>query len=127
MMDTMLQDGETNIVCGVCIVSYALALAATVTQGMTPEQAEANAEQLDQISRNDPRQPPSRPPAKGGRRHRQAASVDDLPDAVPVTEHSVDLPEPCGTCGSLTATGDAEKLTCDGCGAVLATADDQRG
>jgi hypothetical protein len=126
-MDTNLDDGDTQVVCSNDLMMYGLSLAAATTSGMTSEQAEAYSELLDAIYANDPRAPKP-PPARGGRR-RQNAQPPDVPldDAESHADGSVALPAPCTQCGGKTATGDAEKLTCDGCGTVLATADQTAG
>lgn len=144
-MDTNLNDGETQVICGVCLPMYALNMAAALTAGMEKEEALTYADALDTIYANDPRAPKSdrlRPRGKGkAQAAGQAAqgSAADLPAAVPAEPGAtasvpvdgaerpagafVDMPEPCGACGSTTALGDAEKLTCAGCGEVIATAD----
>lgn len=123
LMSTNLADGETVIVCGTCITGYALGLAATVTQGMDAAEAETYAGTLDAIRANDPRA--ARRPAKP-KRQRPAVSAPPQPPLDGLESDaagSVALPAPCGVCGSLTATGDADKLACDGCGRVIAYAD----
>lgn len=126
-MDTNLDDGDTQVVCTNDLMMYALSMAASLTAGMTKEQAEAYAELLDAIYANDPRGPKP-PAASGGRRRKRDPGPDVAPDgSESASDGSVALLEPCAQCGGLTAHGDAEKLTCDGCGAVLATASDSAG
>lgn len=122
-----LDDGDTQIACGVCLPMVALGMAAQLTQGMTIDQANAYAEMLDQIHANDPR--PPKPPARGGKRKQAAADPEPPPPDGSETAATVtiELPQPCTQCGATTATGDADKLVCDGCGAVLATADEPQG
>lgn len=124
LMDTNLDDGETQVVCGPCLPGYALGIAAALTQGMTPAQAAGYGELFDQIAGNDRR--PPKPPAKGARGKRQRATPAEQPPdgSEQAAAGLVRLPAPCPQCGGETATGDAEKLACDGCGLVLATADD---
>lgn len=127
LMDTNLDDGETQVICGADLPAYALGMAAAMLQGMPRSQAEALSEALDAIYAADPRAP--KPPAgRGGRKPKGQPAPEVPPDGAqqPATA-SVDLPVPCESCGGVTATGDAEKLTCDGCGAVIATAHDARG
>lgn len=127
LMDTNLDDGETNVVCPNDLLMYSLSMAAAITDGMTKEQAEAYAEQLDAIYVHDPRGPKPPAPARG-RKPRVAAAPDLPPDgAGSNADGSVALLEPCAQCGGKTATGDAEKLVCDDCGAVLATVADLSG
>lgn len=123
-MDTNLDDGDTQVICTNDLLMYVLTMTASLTVGMTKEQAEAYAELLDAIYANDPRGP--KPPAKSGGRRRKAETQPDAAsdDSEAAADDSVALLAPCAQCGATTATGDAEKLTCDGCGAVLATVDD---
>lgn len=123
LMDTNLDDGDTQVVCTNDLMMYALSMASSLTAGMTQEQAEAYAQLLDAIYANDPRGP--KPPAPAAGRKRRSAPEPEMPPdgSEAASDGSVALLEPCGQCGAKTATGDAEKLTCDGCGAVLATAD----
>lgn len=124
IMDINLGDGETASPCAVCIVPHAMNMAAAVTQGMTKEAGEAYGALFDAIAANDPR--PPKPPARGGKRKAAAEPVPDVaPDgSQPLAEGQIALPPGSCPCGSATATGDAEKLVCDGCGSVLATSDD---
>lgn len=145
-MDTNLMTGDSQCPCGPCLPMYALTFAAAMTQDMPPEVCESLGDLFDQIAANDRRAKSSAPPARrkssGSKRAKDADDATDalsgdgttpdassppstVQDAPRATEAaSVDLPEPCGICGSLTATGDDVKLTCDGCGTVLATADE---
>lgn len=124
LMDTNLDDGDTQVVCANDLLMYVLGMAAAISDGMTNEQAEAYAQSLDAIYEHDPRGP--KPPAPRGGRKAKVTVEPELPpdgsEAAP--DGSVALLTPCAQCGAKTATGDADKLTCDGCGAVLATADD---
>lgn len=124
LLSANLDDGETNVVCGPDLMSYALTMAATLTQGMTPEQGQALGDLLDQIAANDPR--PPKPPSGKSRKPKAAPAAPEQPAGAPGDPErvTVTLDEPCRQCGSETATGDTVKLTCDGCGAVLATRDD---
>lgn len=149
LSDVSLIDGESQSPCANCLLPHALSLAGAATDGMTIEVADAYAELLDAIYANDPRQvfgrlegtaaemeaasngsqPPPKAPAPSARKSRakaKAAQVasDGSESDPPV---SVELDDPCPHCGSREATGDAHKLTCDGCGAVLATVPDQAG
>lgn len=127
LMDTNLDDGDTHVICGNDLLMYSLSMASSLTDGMTKEQAEAYAELLDAIYAHDPRGPKP-PPASSGRKRRVAAVPDLPPDGSESNaDGSVALLAPCAQCGGLTAHGDAEKLTCDGCGAVLATVADITG
>lgn len=145
LLDSNLDDGETQGICGEHLPMYALTMAATLTVGFTVEQSEAYGELFDQIAANDARPRPK----KTGRGGKSSSEVTSAPaaDAPPTgsTAHDpssipsasetvnppsqstdeghVSLPEPCPQCGGKSATGDEYKLTCDGCGTVLATAD----
>lgn len=126
-MDTNLDDGDTHVICGSDLLMYALSMTASLTDGMTIEQATAYAELLDAIYAHDPRGPKP-PPATAGKRRKSQPEPDVAESgSEPAVDGSVALLEPCGQCGARTATGDAEKLTCDGCGAVLATVADLTG
>lgn len=127
LMDTNLDDGETNVVCGPDLLMYSLSMTASLTDGMTKEQAETFAELLDAIYAHDPRGP--KPPAPAAGRKRKVQAAPDLPPdgSEAAADGVVALLSPCSQCGATTAHGDAEKLTCDGCGAVLATVDDLTG
>lgn len=121
LMDTSLADGETQMPCTNCLLPHALSLAGAVTAGMTKEQADAYGELLDAIYANDPRDPkaPPTPPRKP--RSKAKATQTAAGDADSDAAVSVELDDPCAQCGSREATGDAHKLVCDGCGAVLET------
>lgn len=127
LMDTNLDDGDTQVVCVNDLMMYGLSMAASFTSGMTKEQAETFSDQLDQIYANDPRGP--KPPAKGsGRKQASKPAPEPAADgSQPLAEGQIEIPEGMCSCGSRTATGDTEKLVCDGCGSVLATAGDASG
>lgn len=123
LMSTNLDDGETAIVCGTCIVPYALGLATTVTTGMDEAEAAVYADAFAAIAANGPKA--AGKPAKT-RRARPAITTAPQPPldgAESNADGRVALPVPCQSCGSQTATGDEDKLACDGCGKVLAYAD----
>lgn len=124
LIESNLDDGETQVVCGSCLLMYALSMAAALTTGMTEEQAKAYGGLLDSIRANDPR--PATASARGSRRKTPASTPPDEPQATTGNHatSTVALLDPCPECGSKTATGDSRKLACDGCGAVLATNDD---
>lgn len=124
LMDTNLDDGETQVVCANDILMYVLGMAAALTSGMTREQADAYAPSLDAIYANDPRGP--KPPAPPKRSKRTAGVSDPLPPDGPQVDGDglIALLTPCPQCGGKTAVGDADKLSCADCEAVLATADD---
>lgn len=146
LMVTTLTDGDTQVICPNDILLYALTLAATISEGMTLEQAEAYAEQLDRIRANDPRhasQPPSKRSARAnaaaddatrcpvckqtrGRHSKWCSATSEQPPDGARSDATtpVALVPPCDTCGGTTATGDAAKLVCDECGAVIATEPD---
>lgn len=124
LLMTNMDDGDTQAICPSDVPMFILSMAGQVTEGMTPEQSEQFGALFDQIKANDARTPA---PAARKRAAKSAPPADPPPPtAAPeaATAARVELPEPCPLCGSQTATGDAEKLTCDGCGTVLATADD---
>lgn len=127
LMDTNLETGDTQVICGSDLLMYALSMTAALTAGMTTADADTYADLLDQIRANDPR--PPKPPAKGGRKPKPATEPGDLAYDHVVDDNltRLDMPKPCTQCGGTTATGDKEKLTCDGCGAVIATADEAEG
>lgn len=122
LMATTLDDGDTQIVCGGCMPAYAIGVATAIIRGMSKQEAGPYADALDALHAADPRGP-RQPPPKAGRKPRSKPAAEPPSDA-PQSHagESVALPEPCQVCGSVTATGDAEKLTCDGCGTVIATA-----
>src|SRR5215469_17930637 len=108
LMDTNLDDGDTHVICGNDLMMYGLSMAASLTDGMTKEQAEAYGELLDAIYAHDPRGPKP-PPARGGKRRQAQAEPDVALDGTqPDGSESVALLNPCAQCGGLTATGDAE-------------------
>jgi hypothetical protein len=123
LMDTNLNDGETQVVGPNCLLGYILGMAAAMIGGMSEDEAKTHAEVLDTIYSLD-RKPP-KPPARGGGRKPKTTVQPEIPLDEPQSDATatVELPDPCSQCGSKTATGDAEKLTCDGCGAVLASVD----
>lgn len=124
LLVTNLDDGETQSVCGNDLLMYSLSMASQLSQGMTTEQCEQYGELLDAIKANDIRQ--ARP--AGRRRASRATPADPAPEVPGQSEipslARVDLPEPCSACGCGTALGDAQKLVCEQCGEVLATADE---
>lgn len=73
-MATLLTDGDTQVICGDDLMLYAITLAATLTDGMTLEAADAYSEQLDAIYAHDPRAI-VRP--AGGRTRKGKAAADD--------------------------------------------------
>lgn len=124
LLVTNLDDGETQSVCGNDLIMYSLSMASQLAQGMTAEQCEQYGALLDAIKAADIR--PARP--AGRKRAPRTPSGDPVlavPDGseMPALDR-VDLPEPCSQCGSTTALGDAAKLVCEGCGNLLATADE---
>jgi hypothetical protein len=124
LLVTVLDDGETQSVCGNDLLMWALSMTATLTEGMTLDQAEAYSEQLDAIRANDPR--PTKP---AGRKRAPRATAEPVAPVPPGGAEladltRVELPIPCESCGSETALGDSHKLVCEGCGAVIATADE---
>jgi hypothetical protein len=122
MMSTNLTDGDTVIACGACLPGYALGMAAAVTQGMEQHEALQYADALDTIYANDPRAPKSDRLRPRGKTRKTAAPEPPADVAVSYATDTVSLVPPCSECGGETATGDANKLTCDGCGTVIATA-----
>jgi hypothetical protein len=124
LMTTMLTDGDTQVICANDLLLYVLTLAATVTEGLTVQLADAYASQLDAIYAHDPR-----PIARPARRAKASAKTQPSPE-VPARGPELDgtatiqLVPPCDSCGGTTATGDAHKLVCDECGTVIAAADD---
>ena len=124
MMSTSLDDGQTMNVCPEDMLLYSLTLAANATIGMTEETAEAFSELLDQIYANDPR---SRKPAKKTGRRAATVSPELAPDALEgggTVVNTVALLSPCAECGGTEGIGDADKLACSNCGAIIATADE---
>lgn len=124
LLVTNLDDGETQSVCGNDLLMYSLSMASQLSQGMTVEQCDQFGALLDAIKASDIR------PAKPAGRRRAPKAPDPEP-AMQVPGRAelpsltrIDVPEQCGDCGSTTALGDAEKLVCEGCGNVLATADE---
>jgi len=88
LMDTNLQDGETQVICGPCLPAYALGMAAALTQGMTAEAATLYGPALDAIYANDPRAPKIdrlRPGAKrkSGKPEQIDAPLDDTATVAP--------------------------------------------
>jgi hypothetical protein len=80
LMDTNLQDGETQVICGPCLPAYAICMAAALTQDMTTEGAEVYGPALDIIYANDPRAPKTdrlRPGRKARRGHKAGCDHDD--------------------------------------------------
>jgi hypothetical protein len=148
-MDTNLDNGDTNVVCVNELTMYALTLAAEFTRGMTLEMAEAYAPLLNAIQDNDPRwrQPSlydsdtgpaepdtpddtsADPPVEGGPPVPIVAilGADGRDTGMTIIGNTIAIPPGTCACGSETATGDDQKLTCDGCGTVLATADESAG
>lgn len=122
LLVTNLDDGETQVVCGGDLVMWSLSMASQLTQGMTLEQSWEHAEALDMLKANDVRPVKAAPRSKPRKSAPEQVppSAPQAPEAVPPGR--VTLPEPCELCGSLTAIGDADKLTCEGCDTVLATA-----
>lgn len=114
------QTGDQTFVCGMCLPGFMLSAASELTKDMPESWCEAYGAPFDAIRSNDHR--PAKPPAAGAKRGRArkpaadgAEPAQEPPLAVPVT-----LDEPCPSCGGTKATGDDAKLTCDGCGSVLA-------
>lgn len=148
-MDTNLDSGETNIICGPCLPAFSVGMAAALTVGMTLEVANELAPVLDELYANDPRGKwVAASAATKSRRGKGAQSADGATDAPAPTDTGKDagdpasgsqtateppeatavvLDPPCSQCGSGAATGDRVKLVCDGCGAVIATADEVTG
>jgi hypothetical protein len=143
LMVTNLNDGDTHIACLHCLPSFALGLAAAFTEGITMEQAKAYAKELDTIYANDPR--PAKRQARAKGKGATLAAVPDVPPDGPQGDaeartatgatpdpqagsvaHSgapgaIVLDPPCPLCGGTEGTGTDTKLTCDSCGAVIAT------
>ena len=65
LMDTNLQDGETQVICGPCLPGYVLGMATVLTAGMSVQESEAYGPMLDAIAANDQR--PAKPPATNAR------------------------------------------------------------
>lgn len=147
LMVTMLEDGDTQIVGPQCMPGYALSMAAAATQGLPRESGDAFGELFDAVAANDPRPPKSPEHGSKSARKRSANTAQleveqstgtKLPSppgepGTPQTSGSgetatttpVLLETPCSTCGGVAATGDDTKVTCDGCGTVLATREQQ--
>src|SRR5215469_8755103 len=114
-LGTNLADGDTQTVCGACIVPYALGMAAAVTQGMEQHEAAQYLDVFAAIAANLGQQLP-----KTGKPKRARPSPRPAADMPPGGSRSdaaavVALPDPCAQCGSLEGLGDAEKLTCRMC------------
>jgi hypothetical protein len=123
LMATNLINGDTVIACGQCVPGYALGMSAGIIGGMSKEDAKQYAGAIDQVYASDPRGPKP-PPAPKGRKPRQAPPPEVVPDAAPdAAPEVVAMPDPCSACGGMEALGDADKLACRTCGAVIATAD----
>lgn len=124
---TIFADGETVSPCGNCVTAYAMSMAAEVSRDLTADQATELGSLFDTIAGNDTR--PPKPPAAPAARQPRKRKPADPPEAASEPSGgaaTVQLPA-AHSCGSETATGDANKLVCDGCGEVLATADDTAG
>lgn len=112
--------GDQTFVGPQCLPGFMLTAAAELTKDQSPEWWAEYGGQLDQLAANDRR--PDKPPSAGKRRPRSAKQAPDGAEAAADAPVAVELSEDdaCPQCGGRAATGDAEKLTCDGCGNVLA-------
>ena len=112
--------GDQTFVGPQCLPGFMLTAAAQFTTDMPAEWWAAYGEQLDQMNANDRR--PDKPPAAGKRRARPAKQPADSAESAASAPVAVALSEgdACPQCGSQAATGTDDKLTCDGCGNVLA-------
>lgn len=121
---TIFVDGETVSPCGNCVTAYAMSMAAEVSRDLTPDQATGLGGLFDTIASNDtrPPKPPAAPAARQPRKRKPAEQPQAASEPSDDTA-TVQLPQP-HSCGSETATGDADKLACDGCGTVLAYGND---
>jgi len=121
LMDTNLQDGETQVICGPCLPAYALGMAAALTEGMTPEAAVLYGPALDTIYANDPRAPKIdrlKPGAKrkGARTVQVDAPLDDPATVVPSGAATAD--------DGVSGNNSAGALTRDDVGQIEASASD---
>jgi hypothetical protein len=103
-----------------CLPTFILTCAAEITKGMPAEWCQGNGSLFDMIAENDSR--PDKPPAAGVKRTRAKKTAADAPEAAATGLTAVVLnpDDACPQCGGRQATGDDAKLTCDGCGNVLA-------
>lgn len=141
-----LENGEVATPCIGCLPAFVLSMAAGLTTGLAPEEAEALGTLFDQIAANDTRTRTGTTTARRTGRRRPASGLTaDPPDdqdghgapppvaaaavvALAGPEGNARMPvaldPPCGECGGIMGTGDDVKLTCDQCGHVIATVDD---
>lgn len=141
-----LDNGEVATPCILCLPAFALSMAAGLTTGLGPEEADALGALFDQIAANDTRTKTATAAARrAGRRKPASGLTADPPDdqadhdapppapaaavvALAGPENAaamlVALDPPCSECGGITGTGDSVKLTCNDCGAVIATVDE---
>jgi len=112
--------GDQTFVGPSCLPGFMLTAAAELTKDQTPDWWEMYGSQLDQITQNDQR--PDKPPAAGVRKPRAKKQPADAPEqpATGLTAVVLGPDDACPQCGGRQATGDDSKLTCDGCGNVLA-------
>lgn len=80
LLDTNLDDGECQSICGPCLPGYALSMALALTMGMTPEECEAFGELFDGIHANDVRASAS-PAPTAARRSRSRIPAQSAGDA----------------------------------------------
>lgn len=78
MLTTTLNDGDTIVIGGQCLASYVLAMAGSVTAGMSPEDCIEYGELFDAIAANDKRPKKNSAPtaASGAKRTKSAQSAD---------------------------------------------------
>jgi hypothetical protein len=127
LMVITLSDGDTQVACGPCVPAFAIGMTASITTDMALAELELYASALDIIRDNDKRPPkPPEPAARKSRAKAKPAEVAPDGSETPLAV-TVELDEPCPQCGGSEATGGDTKLTCNGCGAVLATVPVQAG
>lgn len=103
LMMTNLDDGDTQVICVPDLPAFALGMAAGVTQGLTPDEAEAYGDAFDQLAQNDTRvkrykrsAARTAPPAANGQ-----VQPTDLAD--PIGPDDLDDPESGGPYSGITA------------------------
>lgn len=124
MLQTNLDTGDTVTVCALDYGTHVLGVALAFIQGMDDATRTAYADVLTQIADAAGLLPPKppKPPRPRGKQAAQLAEPIDAPQEA--LSMPVALDPPCPECGGTQGTGDSEKLTCDGCGHVIATTAD---
>lgn len=117
-MGTSLEDGETMCACGNCLPGVMLGMCAAIVRGMTPDEAEMNAEALDAILAV--RAPAPAPAKRSGKRSGPSeAKSEPTPDSSGHIPGELAMLGECPNCGDMVEIGTDGSAQCGNCSTVI--------